>query len=205
MTGPTRETSSDVRRKFGHGALGGNEHAAIRLNHLQLPSSNKMHGPSSRCSTRRWVMTIQCRNLAGATLAAALALATTAAMAADVTLYQRPNFGGTAVTVHRQAQDLQSTAFNNTATSMVIRDGVWQVCTEANFQGRCVQLQPGAYANLSASLNGSVASVREIATIAATPPATLIGTTPPRVVIAAAPPRVVLFENRNFGGKSIEL
>jgi len=151
------------------------------------------------------VMTIQCSKLAGATLTAALALATTAALAADVTLYQRPNFGGTAVTVHTQSQDLQSTAFNDTATSMVIRDGVWQACTEANFQGRCVQLQPGAYANLNASLNGSVASVREISTVAATPPATLVAATPPRVVIAAAPPRVVLFENRNFGGRSIEL
>ena len=153
-------------------------------------------------------MTIQCKKLAAATLTAALALATTAALAADVTLYQRPNFGGTAVTVHREAQDLQATAFNDTATSILVRDGVWQACTEANFQGRCVQLQPGAHANLSASLNGGIASVREIATVAATPPATVIAAqpaTPPRIVIAAAPPRVVLFKNRNFGGKSIEL
>ena len=36
-------------------------------------------------------------------------------------------------------------------------------CTDAYFRGRCAQLVPGNYSNLSSSLDGMVASVRQIA------------------------------------------
>jgi|SRR5436309_6689676 len=142
-------------------------------------------------------MSIPCRNPLGVAFAAALAFSTGAALAGDITLFQHRDFSGTGVTVHHEAQDLSATAFNDTATSMVIREGVWQACTEPNFQGQCVQLQPGAYRNLNASLNHSVASVREIATSTAAAPQTII--------IATAQPRLVLFENRNFGGSALEV
>src|SRR4030095_9938235 len=42
-------------------------------------------------------------------------------------------------------------------------DGSWEACTEAYFRGRCAQLVPGNYSNLSASLGGMIVSVRQIA------------------------------------------
>src|SRR6202011_950683 len=74
--------------------------------------------------------------------------------------------------------------------------GVWQVCTSANFQGTCIQLQPGEYRNVNALLNDDVASVREI---------TITSAVPAPVIVASAEPRIALFERSGFGGRSLEL
>jgi len=45
----------------------------------------------------------------------------------------------------------------------VVSDGSWEACTEAFFRGRCAELVPGNYSNLSATLGGMIVSVRQIA------------------------------------------
>jgi hypothetical protein len=103
--------------------------------------------------------------------------------------------------------DLERNGFT-TASSAVVRSGVWQACTNANFQGQCVQLQPGQYRNVNVLLNDDVASVREI-TIASAVPAPVIVASPPvvpaPVIVASAEPRIALFEGPGFSGRAIEL
>jgi hypothetical protein len=60
-------------------------------------------------------------------------------------------------------QDLGNVGFNDRASSMVVRNGRWQVCSDADFRGKCVTLDPGEYPSLrSMGLNDRLSSVREL-------------------------------------------
>jgi Beta/Gamma crystallin len=118
------------------------------------------------------------------------------------------------MTVRGVAPKLDRIGFNDTASSLVIRDGVWEVCTDAYFRGRCTELQPGEYSSLGVGMSARIASAREIATSAppvvttpAAPPpvVTLTPAAPPLVTLPADSPRIVLYENSGFNGRSVEL
>src|SRR5438067_1556018 len=127
-------------------------------------------------------------------LAAVTALFATVAFAGEITLFQSTDFRGDTLTLRRPAPNLLATGFNDSASSIVIRDGMWEACTDIQFQGRCVRLQPGEYRTLGA-INDRISSVREIVSVSAAPPP---------VVIASGEPRVVLFEQPGFGGRTME-
>jgi hypothetical protein len=99
-------------------------------------------------------------------LNAALALAAplvfaSAAQAGEITLYTHDNFGGPAVTVRDQVPDLSSDGFNDRASSVRVRSGRWQLCENANFDGRCIVLGPGEYRKLE-GFNDVLSSLREV-------------------------------------------
>src|SRR6476661_5908643 len=77
------------------------------------------------------------------------------------------------------------------------RDGVWEVCTDAGFRGRCVRLQPGEYPNLQGDLNNRISSAREIAQYTPPPPVASPAPGPGY----GGPARAVLYEGdcRTFG------
>jgi hypothetical protein len=85
------------------------------------------------------------------------------AFAGQITLYPRPGFQGRAITTSDAMSDLWRSSLTDTASSVVVSDGTWEACTEANFRGRCAQLAPGNYGNLSASLGSVIMSVRQLA------------------------------------------
>jgi len=128
-------------------------------------------------------------------VAAASALFATAALAGEITLFHGRNFAGESLTLNGTAPDLASTGFNDSAASVIVRDGVWEACTDIGFQGRCMQLQPGEYRGIGA-VNDRIASVREIVSVSRSAPP---------VVVATASPRLVLFEGPGFGGRSVEV
>jgi len=83
--------------------------------------------------------------------------------AAQVTLYENDGFQGRSFTTDRQVRNFDRTGFNDRASSAVVRGGSWEVCTDAQFEGRCVTLRPGEYASLrDLGLNDRISSVREI-------------------------------------------
>lgn len=126
-------------------------------------------------------------------LAAALALVSASALAGEITLFQNRDFRGTAVSLQGPMQNLERNGFT-TASSAVVSSGVWEVCTTANFQGQCAQLQPGEYRNINALLSDDVASAREI-TMASSVPPVVVATVPARpaqVIVANSAPRLVL-------------
>src|SRR5690349_14263765 len=86
---------------------------------------------------------------------------TNAAMAGEITLFADSDFRGGRVTLQREARDLNEFGFNDRASSMVVRSGVWQLCEHRDFGGFCAEFGPGEYRNLP-RFNDSISSVREI-------------------------------------------
>ena len=93
----------------------------------------------------------------------ALALAVTSAWGGQITLYERPDFRGPSVVANERIDTVATQGLGDTASSLVVTDGKWEVCTQAYFRGRCTELLPGSYPSMSVSLNGRVASARQIA------------------------------------------
>jgi uncharacterized protein YcfJ len=92
---------------------------------------------------------------------AGLVVATTAA--AQVTFYSREDFRGRQFSTDRVVRNMDWVGFNDRASSVVVNDGNWQVCEDAEFNGRCVVLQPGEYGSLAdMGLENSVSSVRPV-------------------------------------------
>ena len=153
-------------------------------------------------------MSTERKTLLSAFVGALLAISLPAALAGEITLYEQRDFRGDSLTLHRAAPNLQITGLNDSASSLVVRDGVWEVCSDPFYRGSCAQLRPGEYRKLDGLLNNTITSVREVVIttelappIVAAPPIVVA----PPVVIASAEPRIVLFERPGFGGGAIEL
>lgn len=83
--------------------------------------------------------------------------------AAQVSFYERQGFEGRSFTTDEPVKNFSRHGFNNHASSVVVRNNRWEVCTDARFNGQCVILRPGRYPSLAAmSLNNSVSSVRSV-------------------------------------------
>jgi hypothetical protein len=98
-----------------------------------------------------------------ALIVAAVALAGTA-QAAEIIIYKQPNFGGEQLTL-RDASGNLGVRFTDQASSVVVRSGRWELCTQPNFQGDCVTLGPGEYSMLDSRLLHRVESARSIDTL----------------------------------------
>jgi hypothetical protein len=83
--------------------------------------------------------------------------------AQEITLFQGDNFNGPRYSANGSVTNLADVGFNDRASSVTIRGGSWQLCSDAYFRGQCVTLNPGNYPSLAAmGLNNSVSSLREI-------------------------------------------
>jgi uncharacterized protein YcfJ len=92
---------------------------------------------------------------------AGLAVATTAA--AQATFYSRDGFHGQQFTVDGTLRNFERSGFNDKAESVIVNGGNWQVCSDANFNGHCVVLQPGEYPSLDQyGLGDKISSARPV-------------------------------------------
>lgn len=139
----------------------------------------------------------------------ALALAVSTAWAGQITLYERPDFRGPSIVATAPVDTVARQGLGDTASSIVVSDGRWQVCTQEFFRGRCTELLPGSYPSMSVTLNGRIASVRQIAYADPLP----VTVSPPPVVVVDPPVysrqpvvtsyplgRAYLYEDPNFAG-----
>jgi hypothetical protein len=118
---------------------------AAALSHGELPEKN---------------MTI---TAAGVRAALACALLTTAAaQAAEMSIFLKPNFEGRQVTLRGYVPDLAAIGFHDQASSIVVRSGRWEVCTQPELKGECLTLIPGEYPTLDPRLNHRIESAREV-------------------------------------------
>ena len=93
--------------------------------------------------------------------ASALILATQAA--AQITFYEGEGFRGRAFTANNQVNNFARFGFNDLASSVVVTNGRWEVCDDANFGGRCVVLRRGSYDSLSGfGMSNRISSVRRV-------------------------------------------
>lgn len=93
--------------------------------------------------------------------AAVLATLTHAAIAGELTLFADSDFRGARVTLQGDARDLRRMDFNDRVSSLVVRSGVWELCADSDFRGRCAQFGPGEYRVLP-NFNDAVSSVHEV-------------------------------------------
>jgi hypothetical protein len=92
-----------------------------------------------------------------------LSVAASAALSADITLYERGDFRGRSFTANGPVQDFGATGFNDRVSSVAIQNGSWELCSDANFGGNCVRLDPGNYPSLrSMGMNNAVSSARPL-------------------------------------------
>lgn len=93
-----------------------------------------------------------------------LAIAAAATQAsAQVTFFEHDNFRGRSFTTDRPVGDFSRFGFNDRASSVIVRSGRWELCTDSRFGGRCVVLRPGRYGSLGAmGMNDRVSSVRRV-------------------------------------------
>jgi uncharacterized protein YcfJ len=83
--------------------------------------------------------------------------------AAQITFYEGEGFRGRAFTTNKQVWNFERLGFNDRASSVVVDRGRWEVCEDAQFEGRCVVLRPGSYDSLSRlGLNNRISSVRPV-------------------------------------------
>jgi hypothetical protein len=96
-------------------------------------------------------------------LAAAVAAAAATAGAQDITLYQGENFNGERYSSNQSIEDLSRVGFNDRASSVSIRGGSWQLCSDSYYRGQCATLRAGDYPSLRAmGLGNAVSSIREV-------------------------------------------
>ena len=125
-------------------------------------------------------------------LAIASLLVGTMSYAAELTLFSNDGFRGEQFRANDTILNLANSGFNDRAQSAVIHDGVWQLCDDAYFRGRCVTLQPGRYPSLrDMGLDNSVSSAREVSDW---------GPPPERGGHWGGGVRVILYSNPDFRG-----
>jgi hypothetical protein len=81
--------------------------------------------------------------------------------AADLVLYAEDDFQGRPVSVIIDMRQLGTLNFNDRASSVVVEKGAWVLCSDEDFSGTCVTLEPGRYSSLKElGLEDTVTSVR---------------------------------------------
>jgi hypothetical protein len=96
-------------------------------------------------------------------LSAGLLVCAVGSFAQELILFQDDNFNGPQYSTRTSVADLARVGFNDRASSVTVRGGSWQLCTDAYFRGQCITLSPGDYRSLNAmGMNDRVSSAREI-------------------------------------------
>lgn len=79
----------------------------------------------------------------------------------SMTVYENSNFRGASREFTSEDRNLGRTPFNDRISSIRVQ-GQWEVCTDAEFRGRC-RIIDGDVRNLSGGFNDSISSVRPVA------------------------------------------
>ena len=92
---------------------------------------------------------------------ATLAGFATAAGAASLQIYKQPNFTGQEITLFGETPNLSGLNFANQGSSLVVTDS-WEICSQPDYKGDCVQVGPGRYSTLDTRLNHRMESARPV-------------------------------------------
>lgn len=78
----------------------------------------------------------------------------------SITVYENANFRGASREFTSEDRNLGRTPFNDRISSMRV-EGRWEVCTDAEFRGRC-RVVEGDIGNLSGGFNDNISSLRPV-------------------------------------------
>jgi hypothetical protein len=121
------------------------------------------------------------------TVAVVAAVFAGGAQAAEMTIFQGRDFRGPSYTLKGNA-NLADIDFQNKVSSIVVRSGTWDVCTEPDLAGQCATLYPGEYPVLNSRLNDRIESMRVV----------------DRQALSQRQ-GLVIYSQPNFGGKAVDL
>jgi Beta/Gamma crystallin len=111
------------------------------------------------------------------------------AQAGEVILFEQSDFRGRTLTLRGTAPNLDSINFNDRASSVRVLSGVWELCTDAYFRGRCATFGPGDYPDLGGQ-SKSYSSVRELVSLGRNRPP-----------LPPSDGAIVLFDEEGFRGR----
>lgn len=80
---------------------------------------------------------------------------------ARATLYEGPNLSGRSYQLNDMMRNLDTTGFNDRASSLRVESGYWIFCSDSEFRGDCRTFGPGDYATLP-GMNNVISSGRQI-------------------------------------------
>ena len=113
-----------------------------------------------------------------------------AASAAEITLWEGPGFRGRSFSASQSVPNFADVGFNDRASSVIVRNGNWQLCSDNYYRGRCVTLRAGEYGSLTAmGLENAVSSIRELGGWSG----------------GGSGARVVLYEGGGFSGRAFNV
>ena len=84
------------------------------------------------------------------------------ARAGSIELYGQPGFGGKSVEIDRNVESLRGSGMDDRASSIVVNDGVWQLCSGPAYQGTCRVFTPGRYPQLEYGMDNQISSARQV-------------------------------------------
>jgi hypothetical protein len=112
-----------------------------------------------------------------------------AVLAQELVLFSGKDFKGRNVTLHKDAGNFERLGFNDQVSSLRVRHGKWELCTDRDFGGHCRVFEPGDYSSLGRD-NNVYSSARPFHA---------------RGGKRDKQPRIVLFQGANQTGRSLEL
>ncbi|MBJ7311737.1 beta/gamma crystallin-related protein [Rugamonas sp. CCM 8940] len=77
-----------------------------------------------------------------------------------VMLFEHARFEGRQVGVHNDVRTLRDFDFNDVISSIIINDGRWEFCNDADFGGQCITYGPGRYPVID--MNDRISSMRRV-------------------------------------------
>lgn len=77
----------------------------------------------------------------------------------SITVYEDSNFRGRSMSFNEAIPDLRNSGLNDRISSMQLRGGAWEVCTDARFRGDC-RVVSGDIRNLDRAFNDKISSLR---------------------------------------------
>ena len=80
----------------------------------------------------------------------------------SIELYPGPGFRGPATGLDRDVRWLERRGLDERVSSVVVNEGVWELCSQPRFDGNCRILEPGRYPRLGQRLDNQVSSLRRV-------------------------------------------
>ncbi|HEU4372064.1 MAG TPA: beta/gamma crystallin-related protein [Telluria sp.] len=78
-----------------------------------------------------------------------------------VQMFAGPRFEGQQFGLSGNLRTFEEIGFNDRASSLIIRDGTWEMCEHADFRGQCVVYGPGRYPSLG-EMSNRISSMRRV-------------------------------------------
>ena len=119
----------------------------------------------------------------------------------SIELFGQPGMRGRSMKIDRDAPTLEGSGFDDRASSLVVTEGTWQLCSDPGYAGTCRTYSPGEYPDLGYGMAKAVSSARLVRPYRDAPAVMGGGYEAP--VTPAQGARVILFADSDFRGESL--